>query len=335
MTPLLQTALLRNAAPLAAGLDAEVARSMRTSYAVALGAGKAPTEPDFVALLVTQAAPAFVNVLQPVLTLAGVRVHMTAVFCHGRPEVAHAGNRCELGDVLFAHLHADANGQTHRRALLLQAKMSASPILSVGSSERHQLGLYTQWGPFTYRRTSPLLNGQTRTVTPRAAHDGAQYLLVDSRGPTHPASGVSGAPGTYPMGTAPAQLHLAIQASLGASLVQLMAGSDGRMFSDRSSAVADWDQVVWDLLRYGAQANFNQRRVGVRGRRRGVDVILDLALSRSVVQAGDSMPGGDMFREIGGEIGDQPPSSIDDERPRDEDGGGISLVVIETREARG
>lgn len=334
MTPLLQSALLARAGVLAAGLDAEIAHAMRTGYSVAASVGKKPTEPDFIALLVTQAVPAFVNVLQPVLAAAGVQLRVTAVFCHGRPEVSHVGNHCELGDVLFAHFHSDANGQTHRRALLLQAKMSTSPMLTVGSAERHQLGLYTQWGTFTYRRTSPALNGQTRTVTPHAAHDGAQYVLVDSRGPVNLASGLSGAPGTYPMGTAPAQLHLAIQTSLGTSLVHTMAGSEGRVFDDQSSAVADWDQVVWDLLQYGAQANFNQRRVGVRGQPRGVDIIVKLALDESVVETGAVMPGGGVARALGLARGDERPPS-GDWPPSDEDGGGVSLVILETREARG
>jgi hypothetical protein len=173
-----------------------------------------------------------------------------------------------------------------------------------------------------------------RTVTPRATHDGGQYLLVDSRGPANPASGVSAAAGTYPMGTAPAQLHLAIQASLGTSLIHAMAGSDGRMFCDQANAVADWDQVVWDLLQYGAQANFNQRRVGVRGQPRGVDVIVKLALDQSVVETGAVMPGGGVASALGVGSGDERPPS-DDRPSSDDDGGGVSLVILETREARG
>jgi hypothetical protein len=92
--------------------------------------------------------------------------------------------------------------------------------------------------------------------------------------------------------------------------------------------------VVWDLLTYGATANFKQRRVGVHGQPRGVDVVINLALEESVAQAGAAMPDGGVAREIGVAIGDELPPT-DDRPPSDEDGGGISLVIVETREPRG
>lgn len=335
MTPLLQAALGAYAGHVARGIDLEVAHSMQTAYALALGVARAPTEPDFVAMLVTQAAPGFVGTLRPVLQAHGIALRLTAVFCHGRPEVQHGSRRCELGDVLFAHFHTDAAGSTYRNSLLLQAKMSSSAIHTVGASDLHQLGLYTQWGRITYRRSTGL-SGQTRDVTPNAAHPGAQYLLIDDRGPADPNSGVTGKPGTYPMGTAIAQRHLLIRASLGHTLVHLMCGSDGRVFADRPAALADWDRVVWDLLDFGVAARFNQRRVGITGQPRGVDVVLNVALDNSLSMIGDGMPGGGVGAELGIAASDagEPPSRRD--RPVDDnEPGGVSLLIIETRESEG
>jgi hypothetical protein len=262
----------------------------------------------------------------------GIQFKVTAVFCHGRPEVRHGRNRCELGDVLFAYFHSDAAGATYRNSLLLQAKMSANPTYSVAAADLHQLELYTKWGQFTYQRTLGL-TGQLRVVTPAAAHAGAQYLLIDDGGPMNPASGVSGAPGTFAMGTAAAQRHLVIRNSLGCTLVNLMCGNDGRTFADRTAAVADWDQVVWDLIDNGRKAQFSQRRVGIAGRPRGVDVILRYALANSLIVDDDGFTGsrarvGMQARDHG-----EPPGPGEQELNADEPGG-ISLVIFETREAQ-
>lgn len=335
MTPLLHAALGAHADRVAHGLDLEVAHSMRMAYALALGVARAPTEPDVVAMLVTQAAPRFVGTLRPVLQAHGIALRLTAVFCHGRPEVQHGGNHCELGDVLFVHFHNDAAGTTFRNSLLLQAKMSSRPTHTVGASDLHQLGLYTRWGGFTYRRTTRL-NGQSRQVTPAVAHPGAQYLLIDDRGPMDPASGLTGAPGTYAMGTAHAQRHLLIRASLGHALVELMCGSDGRVFADRPAAQVDWDQVVWDLLDFGVAARFNQRRVGITGQPRGVDAILNVALDNSLSVIGDAMAGGGIGAQLGLPASDAgEPRSRDDRPVNDNEPGGVSFVIIETRESVG
>jgi hypothetical protein len=333
MTPLMQIALLPFAPRIVPALDGAIARSMLAGYRLASANGRTPSEPDLVALLVTQGVTGFAGVLHPYLHAQGVQLRMTGVFCHGRPEVEHGSNYCELGDVLFVHFHTDSTGHEYQRSMLLQAKMSASPTLTVASKERHQLALYTEWGTFRYRRTARWLNGQTRQVIPAAAHAGAQYLLIDDRSPIDPRSGLSGVPGTFPMGTAPAQLHLALRQSLGATLLQMLIGNDGRPFRDRASARSDWDQVVWDLLQYGTQANFNQRRVGIRGQPRAVSAIVQAALANALVQVGDRLPRGGVVDVLGLRFDEEPPSS-EPPPPADADGGGVSLVIIETRESR-
>jgi len=282
-------------------------------------------------MLVTVGTTRFAAALKSALNPAGIAVRVTSVFCHGRPQVEHHSKRCELGDVLFAVFHTDAHGRTYRNSLLAQAKMSSSPVHTVAPSDYDQLLLYCFWGDFTYRRTGGGLSNQSRTVSPSAPHPGAQYLLIDDRGPGIAATGLTGSPGRYPMGLAKAQRHLAISESLGLGILQLLMGNNGRSFKDEPAATKDWDQVVWDLLRHGIRL-FNQRKVGILGRPRIYDVIVNFALQFPFITQGDEMPGDGVLAAIGlaESSGDLPPH---DRHPdMDGDERGASLVIIETRE---
>jgi hypothetical protein len=79
---------------------------------------------------------------------------------------------------------------------LLQAKVSSRQPYQVHRSEMDQLSLYSTWPDFEYVSSGPQLNGLRRSVRPKVSHMGAQYLLIDDRGPNDPASGLLGAPGT-------------------------------------------------------------------------------------------------------------------------------------------
>jgi hypothetical protein len=310
-------------------IDSLIASSMQVAYALAGARGKSPSEPDFVALLVAQAAPQFGAALASMFSPAGVQLKITSVFCHGRPEVQHAAGTCELGDLLLAHFHTDSSGNTERKSLLLQAKMSASTIHTLGTGDRIQLGLYTGWGSFKYTRTSGL-SGQRRSVTPYQSHPGAQYLLIDSSGPNNPSSGILGLPNTFPMGTAPSQVNLVLQRSLGATLTELMMGNDGRRFCAQHLAIKDWDQVVWDLILHGTRAAFSRRRVGISQRPRGVDSIVTLAARQASYTSGDPIVGSEIepLLSTGSNVNGDSPEYISD----DDEGRGVSLVLIETRE---
>jgi hypothetical protein len=329
VTPAIQQLLGRHFGALSASADAEIAASMQYAYSIAKPNTK-PSEPDFVALLVTRAIPAFAIKLVGAFKTIGVQAVATSVFCHGRPQVTHANGTCELGDVLFAYFHTDLSGNEYRNSLLLQAKMSGSAQHTVGKSELHQLGLYTSWGPFKYFRTRSL-SGVARSVTPLARHQGAQYLLIDNGGPTNPLSGVSGAPGTYPMGTAAAQRYLTIQRSLGASVIHLLSGAEGRVFKDKQSATSDWDQVVWDLIDHGLNRTFTQQRAGVFKHDRTRHTPIGLALTDSISIVGDTFFGNVLNQASNGNLG--PPREAATDAPDDEDGG-ISLILIETRDER-
>lgn len=303
---------------------------MREAYVLAATRGKSPSEPDFIAMFVARAAPQIATALGGMFRQTGVRIRVTSVFCHGRPEVHHAAGTCELGDLLLAYFHTDSSGTTERTSLLLQAKMSASTVYKVAAADT-QLALYTKWGSFTYVRTSGL-SGEIRSVTPYQSHSGAQYLLIDSNGPSDPTSGVLGLPNTFPMGTAPSQGNLALQRSLGTTLMELMMGNEGRRFCEEPLAIRDWDQVVWDLIRHGTRAAFSRRAVLMSGRARGVDSIMTLAARNPVNTSGDSMGGSEInwLLSTENDLNRDAPAHFRD----DDEGRGVSLILIESSEPR-
>jgi len=161
-----------------------------------------PQEPDFVAGLVIESTPLIHSALNSVLARRGTSVSMSSVFCHQTPQVtfgSHPAASCELGDILFAYVHTSRVGQPRRNAVLFQAKVSAQQPYRIHTGERDQLRLYVDWPDFTYTRATAL-TGQKRSVTPKAPHSGAQYILIDDRPPHEPMSGLLGFPGTYPVG---------------------------------------------------------------------------------------------------------------------------------------
>lgn len=335
MTPTMAALLSTQKSALAAALDRTIGQSMLLAYAIASRSGMQPAEPDFVAMMICDAVPRFGALLGHLFTAAGVKAQTTSVFCHGRPEVSQGASKpCELGDVLFVHIHTGPDGSSYRNSILLQAKMSSSLIHAIGAAELHQLRLYTTWGSFTYTRTFGL-SGQTRIVSPASSHGGAQYLLIDSRPPTDPLSGLLGAPNTFPMGCCHSQKLLQLYQSLGTVLMDLMCGNNGRPFNDQPSSTSDWSQVVWDLLRHGALKAFNQRRVGIRGLPRRVDSILSFCLERSIAVVGSEPQDGSVARALGmfGDFDGPPPEALTDVKA-DEEGGGVSIVLIETSETR-
>lgn len=161
-----------------------------------------PQEPDFVAGLVIESTPLIHSALNSVLSPRRVSVSMSAVFCHQTPQVtfgSHPSASCELGDILFVYVHTPRVGPARRNAILFQAKASAQQPCRIHTGESDQLRLYMDWPDFVYARSS-FLTGQKRSVTPKASHSGAQYLLIDDRPPHEPMSGLLGFPGTYPVG---------------------------------------------------------------------------------------------------------------------------------------
>ncbi len=172
----------------------------------------------------------------------------------------HAGKRlrCELGDILFVHIHRDKAGFVQRNALLLQAKMTAPSAyqLAIPKKEHHQLALYQHWPTFSYDMRGDPLHSKSRTVSPHARHSGAQYLLIDSdslfNSPTVPS-------GHYPMAVWMAETPLYTTNTFGHQLFEFLSMRSGRLFSEKGTAKG-WSTVVWDLINNGFKKGFNRKR---------------------------------------------------------------------------
>lgn len=301
-----------------------------------------PEEPDFVAGIVLESTPILYQAISSIFGQYGLSVSLASVFCHQTPKVVFPGmnkSSCEIGDLLLVHIHTPRTGYPTRNALLYQAKMSSSQPYRVGSGEKDQLELYTEWPAFKYVN-SPPLTGQTRDVIPKMKHTGAQYMLIDDRPPNDPNSGLLGLPGTYPIGSCMADDHLRDHNHFADEFFDFLILRSGRGFSAQSSATDGWSQIVWDLLDVGFQKAFNRRRSGrVNQPRHAGATREDLdgcsCFQRTTEATSSTLAmllGGDRSYALFADNGGEPPG----ERFRNENGeepeSGVSIILIETSE---
>jgi hypothetical protein len=305
-----------------------------------------PEEPDVVAMLVLEGVPYIADSLRAVIQRFGLGCTVSSVFCHQKPTVTFGSpmQGSELGDILFVHRHSDRSGKLVRsNALLLQAKM-ASGSYTIPPSEQHQLMLYTDWPKFTYTRSGPRLNGASRELQPKIPHLGAQYLLIDDGKMGMSAGGILGFPGTHCMAVFPARPVLHPYISLSDQLIQFLLGTSGKLFLDKpSSDPSGWSEVVWDLLEHSTRFVFNRKNSNIQNASRlgGDAMVTSLSRNNFRVFSDYSTPASRVCSvkkrtEFTNKInalrgGDVPPVNDQDESNNDE--GGVSVVLIETRES--
>lgn len=322
--------------------DGIARNAMYDAYRRALPSGKPAEEPDFVASLVMKGVDEIKAVLDAIFHSSGIRIATSGVFCHQSPMVTFSlsanTERCELGDILFIHIHRGASGGVQRNALLLQAKMTDPGVSrkTIPLAEQHQLALYQQWPTFTYDMRGGPLNGQSRTVSPPNRHPGAQYLLIDS----DPGFANAGVPmGDFPMAVWMAESPLYTSQTFGHVLFDFLSQTTGRQFSDKVSAT-NWSRVIWDLIENGLAKGFNRRRTQHYDDPRFVgDKIPDYAcLFFGIGRMNDSIFAQIVGLAAGDFLGDNgypnvPPGQIN--QFGNDGPGGISVVVIETDESEG
>lgn len=347
MNPFKQ-ALLSNATALRAGFEQATRIAMHEANQRC--SGRKPQEPDIVAMLVLEGVPYIANTLRAITAWAGIRTTVSSVFCHQRPEVlfnrrGHAPDRCELGDILLVHRHSNARGRLmESNALLLQAKLCGGAAHPIPAQERHQLRLYQHWPSFEYSRSGPRLNGQTRNVTPKRRHSGAQYLLIDDGALGPAAGGLLGLPGTHCMAVWPAEPVLYPSISLAEELLRFLLGLTGRSFQEHVPANANnWDAVVWDLLEHSLGFVFNRKNAGIRRQpRAGGDPLASSLSLMNFCVVGDDVGVADsdgqrqaLLSRIGNVLeqgGREPPNRGKLLEQDMEEAGGVSVVLVETRD---
>jgi len=312
--------------------------------------GRKPQEPDIVAMLVLEGVPYIANTLRAITAPFGIRTTVSSVFCHQKPEVlfnrrGYAPDRCELGDILLVHRHSDARGRPmESNALLLQAKLCGAAAHTIPAREQHQLRLYQDWPLFEYSRSGPRLSGKTRNVTPKRRHSGAQYLLIDDGALGPAAGGLLGLRGTHCMAVWPAEPVLYPSISLAEELLRFFLGLTGRSFQDRVPANANnWDTVVWDLLQHSLGFVFNRKNAGIRRQpRAGGDPLASSLSLMNFCVVGDDVDVDDndgqpqaLLKRFGTVLqqgGREPPNQGQLLEQDAEDAGGVSVVLIETRD---
>ncbi len=217
-----------------------------------------PEEPDFVAALTLQFTSAFFKILQTLFPKNNFSV--TGVFCHQKPIVDIGLSKDpELGDILFVYVNKDSRGFKKYNSLLLQAKRSNRPSIKISHSDIHQLTLYTDWPKFTYKRAGNL-TGRPRNILPKAINDGAQYLLIDD----DPITGLSGLPGTFPMGCATPSNTLSINNDLTCELIDFLKFKSGRTFeADQFKTEDEWTKMIWEILEATKDKASKRKNAGI------------------------------------------------------------------------
>ena len=323
---------------------ATVVCSLLKAWENCRGRNSSPQEPDFVAALVIEGASMLWTKWSGILGRHGIRIAVTGIFCHQTPKVNYPGMQgtsCELGDLLWCHLHTDRRNSTIRNALLYQAKISSRLPYQVPGGDFDQFRLYATWPEFTYERPRQL-KGQGRSVRPPAApRRGAQYVLIDSRPPEDPRSGLMMRPGTFPAASCIPHQTLVDHADLGLELVDSLSLLSGNAFDDRNAASSDrgWSRVVWDLLEVAANKAFKRVRSGYFRQPRisgappealdGVAFVTSWRGPYSRVMA--ELLGGEGAGTLFSRLGEGPPPGQEG-MWQDEDKEGMSVIVVETFE---
>lgn len=236
---------INDAGPILKGLiERSIINSVQQVVAKCISIGTTPDEPDFIASLTLDFTRDFGDILKTVFPKT--KFSVTGVYCHQKPlaQIPGISPSPEIGDILFVYIHTDSTGTKRLNSLLFQAKMSRSPVVAVSPSDRHQLTLYTEWPEFSYGRADAL-NGHMRDILPKTLHDGAQYLLIDN----HPVFGLSGRPGTFPMGCAIPSQVLSLDNDLATELVDFLKFKSGRTIEADGKLTKDhWTRLIFDML---------------------------------------------------------------------------------------
>lgn len=282
--------------------------------------GTTPQEPDFVASLTLNFTVDFFNILKVVFPTN--KFSVTGVYCHQKP-IVNIGmtKNPELGDLLLVYAYKDIHGDKKFNSILFQAKITSKPKTVVPSSDEHQLRLYSEWPEFVYLRAG-ILRGTKRNIQPKTLNDGGQYMLIDN----HPVRGLSGLPGTFPIGCSTPGKTLNLNNDFATELIDFLKFKSGRLFeanSDKSSD--DWTKMVWDLLQITKDKASKRKNIGNKSFDRQTTRSLDGTCS--FLTESDSIFA-DLQSTVA-ESGDQNQADF-----VDDNNSGISIILIENNEQR-
>jgi hypothetical protein len=308
-----------------------------------------PEEPDFVASFVTEGTRIIGQRWGNILSKQGINLEISSVYCHQRPKIEFKGmqlHSVELGDLLWCHFHRDKQGNSSRNAILYQCKKTNRiAINSVPKENPDQFTLYSRWPEFKYVTGGQLLRGHSRLVRPSLPRRGAQYLLVNICPYNHNGfqlfDDLIAVHRSYPTLSCIARLPFGGHADLGCELVNSLFSLSGDPFDDKAIASTEngWSQVIWDLIYCSLKkaikrknSNINHQSRVVRSRLEDMDGSFYSNAARPTGLMRCLFDYDDAVKLINfadsGEIGV-------DEITRDDEDGGISVIIVETSEERG
>lgn len=302
-------------------LNQAIIKSFQNVFSKCSLLGSTPEEPDFIASLTIDFTPELFTILK--LLYPKYKFSVTGVFCHQKPLADFGTIPCpEIGDILFVYIHTDQYGNKRLNSLLLQAKISTSPITRIARTDYHQLKLYKEWPEFAYRRADGL-NGVTRNIQPKVANDGAQYLLIDN----DPTIDLTKLPHEFPMGCALPQDILHLDRNLSTELINFFKFKAGRSFEENYTLTNDdWTKMIWDLLKITKLKASRRKNVGFSSFDRQVTEMSDgLCFIRSESSS--------IFSDLETEINDD--FSKDNDLNSTDNEGGISIILVESTEQEG
>jgi len=169
---------------------------------------------------------------------------------------------CTLGDILLAYVHKPKTGILRRNALLLKAVSTDKESYQVSSGEYSHLHLFRDWPDFEYDKPCQF-KGQRCSITPKAPHTGAQFILIDKRSPSDPESSLLKAPEKFPISCCMSEDTLYPHNDFSSELFNFLTFCSGRPFdeSDSSKFSQGWSGLIWDLLAIGIKKAYTGERI--------------------------------------------------------------------------
>ncbi len=233
-----------------------------------------PTEPELVLSFFVHALQEIEDEWNAVLSSYPLHLKISGIFSHQTPKVLPLGSTatsdarkrgfipkpgkrfCELGDLLFIVSHQGSK-KGAGNAMMLQAKKGFH-----SSSDPLQRTLYEHSPRFKYRSSTPALNGQDRTLTPKSDTKLAYWdLNAQINSPYLHRS-------TTVIYAADACLDDFSGASFGDTLTQMIFGRAGTGFTLPPSGTA-WSRIVGDLVKVTSAKVMKQSPINTRGSPRG------------------------------------------------------------------
>ena len=286
---------------------------------------KGKDEPNKVAEL-TYRIPNYINPIK--LTTKGYSLSVGGVFIHQRPYVQFGGSKVvEIGDLLLISTVIDSRG-THRKAMLLQAKMFNKLPTSPDNKDQHDL--YREWPAFQYKaKCLQSFNSGKREIRDQDIYSSAKYLLLAKNSLSrcipiclwHSCDALTAQP----------TFELSHHTCFIEELLQFVLGDRGKEFVDKCGlSITDkgWSRVINDLL--SEIVNKITKKMVIEDNKKGArgSGVLNFGCDLSFLSTSGNVVVDSQVNDS-----DEPPNDIPPwpEENDNEDGAGISVLEFVLR----